>query len=501
MKTKLTFLYLLFLFYQFNSFAQTQVNVIKKPSWNIKSSYDSKSGSKVDLSGNAIAMIVDVPKADFAVVTVDDKLNQKWLTELSGFPMSIGKFKNNVMVIAASDRSFFKSFTNQFKAYLLDEQSGKLLSEKIIYEGSKDYIETPEFFIAKDGSYFKMATRLTGLKRKVHIGLPIVGFFTALKMDKDFNESQSYTVIDFNDKLEQVQKMEPDMPDGDTWKASCGDDGSFIISTVDAAKGKCNVAIYLSSSPTPLKTVSIPIDAGNQDDISTISFASSKKPLINYIGIFYKNANKERSTLVAKIDFNNGTYTSNREVFDKEHLKELQKSFVPVNKKFWDLNFSNSKYLDIRQITEYNDKLVVTISPRSVYSSSHGSSTSEGSVLINAYNSEMKPLYHQFIPRDYVSTQMGEGCEVSFNLANNTLRMLANQADGLTAVATLYAEMDLESGKINKINMISKDDIKNSYYANTEYISWLNDSFVIPFVERIGIFSKRVDIQLLQLKY
>ncbi|SDD74432.1 hypothetical protein [Pedobacter soli] len=485
----------------FNALAQTQINVIKKPAWNFRTSFDSRYGSKLDLSGNAFAMIIDVPKADFAVVTVDDKLNQKWLTELSGFPMAIGKFKDKIMVIAATDHSYFKSFTNQFNAYLLEEKTGKIFSQKLIYDGSKDFVEAPEFFFSNDGSYFKMASRLTGLKRKVHVGLPIVGFLTALKVDKDFNESQSYTVIDFNEKLEQVQKMEPEMPDGDSWKASCGDDGSFIISTVDATKGKCHVATYLSSNPTPLKTVSIPIDAFNQEEVSSISFASSKTPLINYIAIFYKNMNKERSLLTARIDFNDGTYTYNKEVFDKAHIKELQKSFVPVSKKFDDLAFSDSKFMNIRHIAEYNNKLLVTISPRSVISSSHGSITSEGSVLINAFDQQMKPLYHQFIPRDYASTSMGEGSEVSFNLAKNTLRILANQTDGFTAVATMYAEMDLESGKINKINMISKDDIKNSYYANTEYISWLNDSFVIPFVERRGIFSNKVDLQLLQLKY
>ncbi|MGN8059250.1 hypothetical protein ACTJKN_23390 [Pedobacter sp. 22163] len=500
MKIKLI-LSLLIIFLQFNTFAQQQINVIKKPTWNIRASYDSRYGTKVDLSGNAIAMIVDVPKADFAVVTVDDKLSQKWLTTLTGFPMAIGKFKSNIMVVASTDRSYFKSFANQFVAYLLEEKTGKILSQKIIYDGSKDFVEAPEFFFSNDGSYFKMASRLTGAKRKVHVGLPVVGILTALKMEKDFNESQSYTVIDFNDKLEQIQKMEPEMPDGDSWKASCGDDGSFIISTVDAPKGKCNVAIYLSSNPNPLKTVSIPVDALNQDEISSITFASSKKPLINYIGIFYKNINKERSTLIARIDFNNGTFTSTKEVFDKAHVKELQKSFVPANKKFDDLTFSDIKYMNIRNMAEYNNTLLVTISPRFSVTSSHGSITSEGSLLMNAYDVQMKPLYHQFLPRDYTSSIAGEGLEVSFNQAEKTLRILANQKDGLTAVATVYAEMNLESGAINKINLIAKDDIKNSYYANTESISWLNGSFIIPFVERMGIFSKKVDLQLLQLKY
>ncbi|TCD02169.1 hypothetical protein EZ449_19105 [Pedobacter frigidisoli] len=499
MKNKLT-LSLLIIFFQFKIFAQTQIKVIKKPTWNIKTSYDSKYGSKLDLSGNAIAMIVDVPKADFAVVVVDDKLSQKWLVEMNGFPLAIGKFKQHVMIVSATDRSFFKSFTNQFKATLLDEKTGRIISEKIIYDGSKDYVETPDFFFSKDGSYFKMAVRLTGLKRKVHVGLPVVGFFTALKLNKDFNESQSYTVIDFNDKLEQVQKMEPEMPDGDSWKASCGDDGSFIISTLDAIKGKCHVAIYLSSNSTPLKTVTMPIDLYNSDEISSIFFASSKTPLINYVALFYKTKSKEMASFVARVDFNTGTYALNNEIFDKAHVRDLEKSFVPANKKFDELDFGNIKSLNVRHLEEINDQLLLTVSSQYSVYSSHTSATFDGSVLMSMFDQKMKKMYHQFIPRLYVS-QTSEGSEVSFNVNNRTLRILANSKYGADAINALYAEMDITSGAYKKIDYISKDDIKGHYYANTSSISWLNDSFVVPFVERVGVFSKNVDLQLLQLKY
>jgi len=479
--------------------AQNQIGVVKKLEWNSISSFDSRYGSKVNI-GNSVSMIVNVPKADFAVVTIDDQMSQKWLTPLTGFPMAIGKFKNNILVIAASDRSFFKSFTNIFKAILLDEKTGKILSDKTIYQGSDDYVEAPDFFFAKDGSYFKMASRLTAMKRKVHIGLPLVGALSALKMEKDYKATVNYTMIDFNDRLEQIQKTTPVMPKGDSWNAYCGEDGSLMISAIDKVQGKCNLALYLTNNPEPLKIISIPVDFYKNGEVTSINFASSKTPLVNYFAFVYKDASKEQSIFVSKIDFKGGTFAINKEVLSKEHIKELQKSFIPTNKKFDELQFDNISSMDIRHLEEYNDKLLLTLSPEYTIMYNSTAISYSGSILINVYNQNVNLLYHQFVPRDYRSIT-GEGSEVAFNLKENNLRILANHKDGGNSVATIYSEMDLNTGKILKINLIPKDNIKGAYYASTNAISWFKDSFIVPYLAHQGMFSKQIDVQLLQLSY
>lgn len=55
--------------------------------------------------------------------------------------------------------------------------------------------------------------------------------------------------------------------------------------------------------------------------------------------------------------------------------------------------------------------------------------------------------------------------------------MVANQKDGASDVTPIYAEMDLLTGKMIKVNEIPKDHIKNSYYANTAMFWWQNNSF------------------------
>jgi hypothetical protein len=491
---------LLFLLTYFISNAQTVLRYEKEPQWNIIKSYDSRYGSTLQLEDDKVAMIVNTSKSDFAVVTIGDQLDQKWITEFSGFPMAIGRFKENILVIAATDRSYFKSFTNTFIGYLIDQKTGKLIATKTLYDGSKDFMEEPQFFFSKDGSYFKMSVRTTAMKKKIHVGLPIVGFLTVLKVEKDYATTTAYEFIDFDNQLVQSQRTSPIMPPGQTWEAACGEDGSFIIITKDSYVGKFNFATYLSGKREPLKSVSVPIDIFRGSNDGGMLVASSKTPLVNYFAMMYKNISKEQCLIVLKIDFAKGTFLLNQEIFDKSHIKELQKSFIPVNKKFDNLDFSNPRMMDVRSINEYDDKLLVTVSPGYIISSPNYSYRMEESVLINAYNQQIKPIYHQFIPRIYLSL-LGEGNDIAYNQKGNVLRMVANQKDGGTGVDAIYAEMDLNTGKMLKINELSKDHIKNSYYASTSTLWWQKNSFTIQFIQKPGGFAKKLDVQLLQLSY
>ncbi|WP_316782932.1 hypothetical protein [Pedobacter frigiditerrae] len=496
MKFKLTYSILLLLS-SFSALAQSQLKVFKKPEWNIISSTDSRYGSTLQLSNNNVAMIVNAPKVDFAVVTIDGNLNQKWITSFEGFPMAIGKFKDKILVVAATDHSYFKSFTNTFVGYLLDETTGKLVSKKIIYDGSVDFIEEPRFYFAEDGSYFKMSVRLTAMKKKVRIGLPIIGAYTALKVEKDYSTTVDFNFIDFDNQLNASQKTNPFMPDGQTWNSMCGDDGSFIIMTKDSKLGKINVATYISGKREPLKTVSVPVDFYKNTNGGEIKFAGSKAPLVNYFSMMYKNLEKDICLLVAKIDFKTGTYLIQKEVMDKDHIRDLQKSFVPVNKKFNDLDFRDANFLDVTSIKEYNNQLLVSVVPFTQYTQNGAPVFALAeSVLLNMYDLQLKSQYHQFLPRTYKS-KTGEGSEIAFNQKNDVLRMIANK----TGIDVIYAEMDMKTGKMIRLNEVPKDGIKGSYYANTETLWWQDLSFTIPFAERRGLFSDKIDVQFLQLSY
>lgn len=476
------------------AFGQKQIGIIKDPQWNFSGGYSNKFSNTVNLSDNSSAMVVIFPKMDFAVVNIDDKLSQKWLTPLNGYPLTIGKFRGDILVVAASDKNFVKNFRGSYKAYLLEEKTGKVLSEKIIYDGNPEFLEDPDFFFASDGSYFRMSVRLTSMKRRA-------GIMNMYQSDKNYVKTQEFSIINYDGKLNQREIIHPRMPEGDEWITSNGPDGSLFIATVDHKAGKISAATYISNSADPLKIVTIPIDIRKGKEIMSILSTAGAMPFINYLAVVYENSEKDMTLVTAKIDFKDGSVKSAKDVLDSKRIKALQKSFVPVNKKFDDLEFNKIEFLRVKHIIEYGDKLLVGVGHRYYRSSNSLTAAYDGSLLMKLYDQELKELYHQFIPRNYMSLG-GEGSKVAFSLKDNVLRMVANMRTGnLGSCSSLFAEMDFTTGKMLTTNKISDKDIKRSFYVNTESVTWLDDSFILPYYDRPRIFKITFDVQMQLLSY
>lgn len=492
MNNKKITLFILALFYAFTGISQTQIGILKDPKWKIMSAYDSKYGTILSLSNQTKAMIVDVPDQDFAIVNLDTKLNEKWLSPLKGFPLAIGEFKGQVLVIAATDRSFSKSFVGPYIAYILELETGKVRTEKIIYEDNKEFLEDPEFFFAKDGSYFRMSTRLTGMKRKYKYG-------GVNKSDKEYGITQNYCIINFDSNLNEKERINPVMPKGDTWTVSSHEAGSFLITAFDKAAKTINVATYLSTLAEPLKSVSIPVDMHKSAELYGIKTTVGQNSFINYLSFNYLNSQKEMTLFVGKVDFRTGAYEVENEVFDNKHLKELRKSFVPFNKEYDDLEFYKEGFLSVKHIVECGGKLLVSLSSSYILRG-NGIAAFDTSVLINVYDQQLKKLYHQFIPRKYMS-QEGEGNEIAFSLKNNTMRMIANNKSGMFSFwSYLYIEMDFLTGQILKINKIPAEDVKKGSHIDTASVLWYDDYYMLPYFGFKTILSSKTSVQLQLVK-
>ncbi|TKC59168.1 hypothetical protein FBD94_16685 [Pedobacter hiemivivus] len=490
-------LFFTFFLFSLTTFGQSQSNIIKKTEWNGMVSFVSKYGvmfqnqfgQTLELSDNNTAMIIGTPKVDFAIVNIDGKLTQKWITPLKGYPLGIGKFHGAILVIAAADKGFANNMTPIYKAYVLEEQTGKLISEKIIYEGNEDYLEDHDLFFAKDGSYFMMSVRHTEKKRKV-------GIFNTEKAESDFKSTTSFTLIDFDRQLNQREKTNPVIPKGESWMVSDYQSGRFLISAIDKAAGKLNVATYVASSPDPLVTVSIPIDLHKSGDIYSAKTISAPDSLINYMAIIYLNQNREVALSVAKIHFNTRTYSVINEVFDKKHMKELKDSFVASDKKNDDLTFSSPNFFGIRSVELYGNKLMVALSSRYVSSYNKIVITAESSMLLNVYDKNLKKQYHQFLPREFYN-MTNQGFDVAFNLKGSTLKMLYNKKSNVNSdVVPIYSEMDIENGKILKMNKIMGAETNEDYFMNTKSVSWMDQSCVIPYLDRQRAFSIKLGMQM-----
>lgn len=181
-------------------------------------------------------------------------------------------------------------------------------------------------------------------------------------------------------------------------------------------------------------------------------------------------------------------------------MKELEKAYVPVNKKL-DKPFDLiGKYASVRLMTEKNDRLLVFMSSQCevVYSGQYGSMVSfrEGSLLINGYDLDVNLKYNQLFPAGYVNNGAGynnPGCQK----VGNSLCLLADFKDD----GTLYGMMDINTGNWSSMELFRKKKLSGSDYAQGNHVCWYPNGFILPYTRQKGMRRVNQDISLVQFTY
>ncbi len=154
----------LLLFIPFLSFAQNGVGLIKDFSKDVKGF-----SRALQLSDKVNLVEVTTDNEHFDLIALDANMSVLWKTTLNGYSLSFGKFKDKILVIAATEYSSMNGSNNTYKGFLIDPITGKILLEKVVYNNSQGYVEKPYFFHGKDGAFFKLAVRQNNMKRKLHV--------------------------------------------------------------------------------------------------------------------------------------------------------------------------------------------------------------------------------------------------------------------------------------------------------------------------------------------
>jgi hypothetical protein len=124
----------------------------------------------------------------YDMIAVSDQMQVLWTTQMKGHPVFGAKFKGKILSVASTEYSGMKSSNNTYNGYVIDPATGKVLVEKVIYDGSSAYMAFP-YISTGDGDYFKMAIRQTGMERRVHVTTPLI-FILSNSYSKQFNETR-----------------------------------------------------------------------------------------------------------------------------------------------------------------------------------------------------------------------------------------------------------------------------------------------------------------------
>ncbi|HEY9001450.1 MAG TPA: hypothetical protein VIM89_08855 [Mucilaginibacter sp.] len=490
---------ILLFFSPFLSFAQQEGPVVKefyKSTRNIPATFVFNDQENI--------MTVNNDSENFDVIAVNDEMQQIWKTSLKGYIHVVKKLNDKILAIASTDFSSAKRYNNTFKGFLIDPASGKVLLEKVLYDGQQDYLTSPYFFTG-EGNFLKLAIRTTTIERRMHVAMP--GMLSVISFNgyyKQYHQTTSLDVLDFNEKLEPVYKFKAAVPADETFLGMASNNqGDLFVNWF--GKDKIDFVKYDAGKDKPLKSISgsIVLD----DDIlknlaeDMIDLAPSKKNSnVLYYSIAFRNPDKERELGIGKIDFSTGKNDYANEVFTKSHVKDIKKDFVPLNKKLGSPDLGGIKELGVRKLMEVDDHVIVILSSFSSQSSTIGSGQwiIESNLLLNDYDSNLHLRSQQLIPSEYSVPNMP--LPVGYYHKDNKLYVITNDKHGFTTLNAFVCIYNLSSNKFESMNWIPKKKIGSSEIAATSSVMWFKDSFLMPYLD-VHMMSGKFEVNLQKNSY
>lgn len=429
----------------------------------------------------------------FNLTAINDKMQVVWKTTLNGYNIQVDKFKDKVLALASSSHSTVKGTNNTFIAYLLDAETGKLLLNKVIYQSSDEYFEFPQMCTG-DGNFFELAVRQCGIKRNIGLGAGYVAFFSN-KYTHEYNETRNIKVTTYNEQLDSVSTFKPIISNGTFISLTWNKNADIFISWFNGPS--IEVYKYNAGKTTPANQLTVPVAFKENKNLipkNLLFMQPSENKNVLYYSMIYLNENKDPELGIGKLDFGTSKNLFVTQVIDKKVLKAVKKSFIPANKSIDDVDFGNTKGMNIKYVNEVSGKLIITMASNMSVSGGYGSALYENSLLLNVCDENLNLKFQQVLPAN--SKYPNKALTTSYHISGNKLYLVANAKKGLAANVCIYGALNLNTGKWEAMDYLSKKHIDNNNFSEGSSVLWYDNNYIVPYFDPKGLMDSKYNVTL-----
>ncbi|MEO6150529.1 MAG: hypothetical protein ABIN95_10345 [Mucilaginibacter sp.] len=322
--------------------------------------------------------------------------------------------------------------------------------------------------------------------------------FSITKQLKDYYGTKDLSVIDFDEKLEVTSIVKPAVADGVFINITGNYQGDLFLALFTGGRTVI-INKYEAGKTAPSGKLTQDIALRNTDDDDDPGnhirlFASESDRNVIYFSVMYKNFDKDIHLDVARFDFGKKDKQVVSEVFNRDKIKQIEKSFVRPNKDIDKPDIGSAGNMEVRYMKESGNTLIVAMSNRYIQRGQQAVWLVEPSIVINGYDLNLKSKFQQVMPSFYLCGL--KYLPAGFYADNNTLRVIANNKDGLMSYNTIYGELDLTTGKWKRMDILSKKKLKGTAFADGPNVLWYKKNFIVPFLEPGGMLSIKFDLAL-----
>jgi hypothetical protein len=444
-----------------------------------------KTVTSFSLDDHTSIIETNIDDENFELIAVTDKTDVLWRTTLKGYAIAAGKFKGQILTVSVAQYSITKGLTSPYTGSLVDVKTGKVILQKVIYNSTYQEKEWAKTFFTNDN--FNLVIGQTDHERSFNI------------LAKYFLETSDLTTINLNEKLEAVNVRHIAQNEhlvtvtvnnkNDLFVFAVQDDNSLKVTKYDEGKKEPSGTIIQNIK---LKDKS-EMGFWNQEvriyiDDNSRAIISVTDPNVAYFASVYKNQDKERQLAICKLNFNNNSAQIESEVFDSKHLKSIEKSFVPLDKKIDETNIGDISGLAIRHLEEYNGTIVVSLSDISIANTMIGGQIFGSAIVVNGYDINLKKKFQQLVPSHTTGVL---ALYPSLHADSNSLYVIANDDVSTPHIKALYCQLDLNTGNWLQMSLLEKEKLGKSDPADHN-ILWFKNRFAILYLEPHALIATNV---------
>ncbi|WP_207535654.1 hypothetical protein [Desertivirga arenae] len=407
-------------------------------------------------------------------------MKKNWEQTVEGSLMFSTDLEDKILVIVSTDFAASVGGNNStYKAFLLDARDGKVIHEKVIYEGNNDYLTVAEFVVSKNRKTFSLIARETSAKRNFIVAADANGsLWAARKMANNASAIRKFSVSAYDSHLATIDKVFPVLPDGDFIGAAKTINGDLYVAVSEEKKG-ITIAKFEAGKEEVSAMVLEPfgLSSGLQGQGSLNLITDTHRNNTAYLTGGFTNG-PEYTYILNKYDFGTNKEVSFRKSFRKADLKTLEKSFVPLNKQFSRLDLGSVSGLNLLSVAFPADGYLIALSDVRYLPGTPGSKipptyTANG-ILVYNLDSNFVVKSASAIPRAY-----GNVTRPSFrsDLRDNSWYLFASDE---WKAKFAVAKINASSGKIEDLKMIAPEKVGKGHVPDLAEMTITDSQLFLP---------------------
>ncbi len=409
-------------------------------------------------------------RKDYGFGVISSKGTMNWQVPVPGYPLGMGKFKNNAAVFYTFENPEGATDLKEVHAALINLHEKKITNDKVVYTSKDKYEKYPFILNDPHGNFTYLLVRSDALKGLLGNG--------AAQVKAKMKATTELSAISLETDLEPHSK----------------DIKSIALESVfvTACVGMNNDLYVSSFSNDQLITEKFDSDANLKGKLSVAAPVTTKKeffPVIKYdstrgncidVGIAYSNNHKDDVMRSFRFDFNDKKAIATDEVvLDKSYVKQLEKTGGNNSR------LSNFKKIDELypvQILETADKVIVLKEIQYHFTPVGDNAEQffrEGGI-ISIYSNKDMHLERDVVFDKYFGTYIMGGTGINSQPKNGKLYTVTCELAGAGKYKTYLYTVNINDGAVNK-RELKKEEAGKGWITAPTTIAWFSNNFITPF--------------------